>query len=147
MDYGALMQGLVHAMQTQAQTTAALQAQRPGSAFQLQDRKKKAPAFQQRVVVPARVAAPTPGEDKVAGKTLCTQCGTRHGGKVCWVSSGRCLRCGDKNHKIRDCLKMAQQTAAGAAPAAATPTMRAVLGSRWNIHHRDLKLLQAGELR
>ncbi|MQM05020.1 hypothetical protein Taro_037826, partial [Colocasia esculenta] len=27
VDYGALMQGLVHAMQTQAQTTAALQAQ------------------------------------------------------------------------------------------------------------------------
>ncbi|MQM16827.1 hypothetical protein Taro_049787 [Colocasia esculenta] len=27
MDYGALMQGLVHAMQTRAQTTAALQAQ------------------------------------------------------------------------------------------------------------------------
>ncbi|MQL93168.1 hypothetical protein Taro_025809, partial [Colocasia esculenta] len=33
---------------------------RPGSAFQCQDRKKKAPTFQQRVVVPARVAAPTP---------------------------------------------------------------------------------------
>ncbi|MQL71778.1 hypothetical protein Taro_004092 [Colocasia esculenta] len=29
VDYGALMQGLVHAMQTQAQTTAALQAQAP----------------------------------------------------------------------------------------------------------------------
>ncbi|MQL83155.1 hypothetical protein Taro_015639, partial [Colocasia esculenta] len=27
VDYGALMQGLVHAMQTQAQTTVALQAQ------------------------------------------------------------------------------------------------------------------------
>ncbi|MQL76049.1 hypothetical protein Taro_008444 [Colocasia esculenta] len=77
VDYGALMQGLVHAMQTQAQTTAALQAQeaemevyleekraslkRPASAFQRQDRKKKAPAFQQRADVPARVAAPTPG--------------------------------------------------------------------------------------
>ncbi|MQL67734.1 hypothetical protein Taro_000028 [Colocasia esculenta] len=29
MDYGSLMQGLVHVMQTQAQTTAALQAQAP----------------------------------------------------------------------------------------------------------------------
>ncbi|MQM16250.1 hypothetical protein Taro_049204, partial [Colocasia esculenta] len=29
VDYGALMQGLVHAMQTQAQTTATLQAQAP----------------------------------------------------------------------------------------------------------------------
>ncbi|MQL83076.1 hypothetical protein Taro_015561 [Colocasia esculenta] len=29
VDYGALMQGLVHAMQTQAQTTAALQSQAP----------------------------------------------------------------------------------------------------------------------
>ncbi|MQM06536.1 hypothetical protein Taro_039363, partial [Colocasia esculenta] len=198
VDYGALMQGLVHAMQTQAQTTMALQAQvqvqaqapaheagfggvsimerfrrmtpplfkgesdpilaeswlretkkifrsircaeeervtlatymlqeaemevyleekraslkRPGSAFQRQDRQKKAPAFQQRAVVPARVAAPTPGGDKVAEKPLCTQCGKCHGGEVCWVTSGRCLRCGDKNHKIRDCPKMAQQTTA-----------------------------------
>ncbi|MQM04493.1 hypothetical protein Taro_037291 [Colocasia esculenta] len=31
VDYGALMQGLVHAMQTQAQTTAALQAQAPAN--------------------------------------------------------------------------------------------------------------------
>ncbi|MQM01442.1 hypothetical protein Taro_034201, partial [Colocasia esculenta] len=34
---------------------------RPGSAFQRQDRKKKAPAFQQRAVVPTRVVALTPG--------------------------------------------------------------------------------------
>ncbi|MQL71274.1 hypothetical protein Taro_003583, partial [Colocasia esculenta] len=132
------MQGLVHAMQTQAQTTAALQEaemevyleekraslKRPGSAFQRKDRKKKAPAFQQRVVVPARVAAPTPGGDKVAEKPLCTQCGKCHGGEVCWVTSGWCLRCGDKNHNIRDCLKMAQQTTKAAAPAVARPAPR-----------------------
>ncbi|MQM06857.1 hypothetical protein Taro_039684 [Colocasia esculenta] len=35
-------------------------------------------------------------------------------------------RCGDKNHKIRVCPKMAQQTAAAAAPAAARLTPRAV---------------------
>ncbi|MQM13982.1 hypothetical protein Taro_046907 [Colocasia esculenta] len=81
---------------------------RPASAFQRQDRKKKAPAFQQRAVVLARVAALTPGVDKVAEKPLCTQCGKRHGGEVCWATSGRCLRCGDKNHKIRDYPKMAQ---------------------------------------
>ncbi|MQM23174.1 hypothetical protein Taro_056237, partial [Colocasia esculenta] len=98
---------------------------RPGSAFQRQDRKKKAPAFQQRAVAPVRVAAPTPGEGTVAEKPVCTQCGKHHGGEVCWVTSGRCLRCGDKNHKIRDCPKMAQQTAAAAAPAAARPTLRA----------------------
>ncbi|MQL88669.1 hypothetical protein Taro_021233 [Colocasia esculenta] len=95
-------------------------------AFQRQDRKKKAPAFQQRAVVPARVVALTPGGGIVVEKPVCTQCGKRHGGEVCWVTSGRCLRCGDKNHKIRDCPKMAQQTAAAAAPAAARPTPRAV---------------------
>ncbi|MQL68692.1 hypothetical protein Taro_000945, partial [Colocasia esculenta] len=109
VDYGALMQGLVHAMQTQAQTTVALEAQ---------DRKK-------RVVAPARVAAPTLGRGTVAKKPVCTQCGKCHGGKVCWVTSGWCLRCGDKNHKIRDCLKMAQQTVAAAALAAARPASRA----------------------
>ncbi|MQM13770.1 hypothetical protein Taro_046696 [Colocasia esculenta] len=80
---------------------------RPTLAFQRQDRKKKAPSFQQRAVVPARRAAPTPGGGTVAEKPVCTQCGKRHGGEVCWVTSGRCLRCGDKNHKIRDCPKMA----------------------------------------
>ncbi|MQM08570.1 hypothetical protein Taro_041426 [Colocasia esculenta] len=53
---------------------------RPASAFQRQDRKKKAPAFQKRAVVPARVAAPTPGGGTVAEKPVCTQCGKRHGG-------------------------------------------------------------------
>ncbi|MQL70279.1 hypothetical protein Taro_002591 [Colocasia esculenta] len=104
VDYGALMQGLVHAMKTQAQTTAALLAQ--------------------RAVAPARVAAPTPGGGSVVEKPVCTQCGKRHGGEVCWVTSWRCLRCGDKNHKIRDCPKMAQQTAAIAAPAAVRPAPR-----------------------
>ncbi|MQL84068.1 hypothetical protein Taro_016578 [Colocasia esculenta] len=98
---------------------------RPGSAFQWQDKKKKAPAFQQSAVVPARVATPTPGGGTVAEKPLCTRCGKRHGGEVCWVTFGRCLRCGDKNHKIRDCPKMAQQTAAAAAPVAARPAPRA----------------------
>ncbi|MQL73705.1 hypothetical protein Taro_006044 [Colocasia esculenta] len=140
----------VMSQQTQAQTTAALQVQvqvqvacmqeadmevyleekraslkRPASAFQRQDKKKKTPVFQQRAVVPARAAAPTPGGGMIAEKPVCTQCGKRHGGEVCWVISGRCLRCGDKNHKIRDCLKMAQQTAAAAAPAAARPAPRA----------------------
>ncbi|MQL92707.1 hypothetical protein Taro_025327, partial [Colocasia esculenta] len=52
---------------------------RPASAFQSQDRKKKAPAFQQRVVIPVRVVAPTPGGGTVAEKSLCAQCGKRHG--------------------------------------------------------------------
>ncbi|MQM02280.1 hypothetical protein Taro_035046, partial [Colocasia esculenta] len=111
------MQGLVHAMQTQAQTIATLQAQH-------------------RAVVPARVAALTPGRDKVADKPLCTQCGKRHGGEVCWVTSGRCLRCGDKNHKIRYFPKMAQQTTAAAAP-----TMKdydAILGLDWLEEHYAL---------
>ncbi|MQL93980.1 hypothetical protein Taro_026629, partial [Colocasia esculenta] len=98
---------------------------RPASAFQRQDKKKKTPAFQQRAVVPARATAQTPGRGMIAEKLVCTQCGKRHGGEVCWVTSGRCLRCGDKNHKIRDCPKMAQQTAAAAAPAAARPASRA----------------------
>ncbi|MQL96311.1 hypothetical protein Taro_028981 [Colocasia esculenta] len=55
---------------------------RPTSAFHHQDRKKKAPAFQQRAVASARVAAPTPGGGTVVEKPLCAKCGKRHGGEM-----------------------------------------------------------------
>ncbi|MQM19947.1 hypothetical protein Taro_052960 [Colocasia esculenta] len=99
---------------------------RPGSAFQRQDKRKKTPVFPPKAVVPARVAVPTTSSGIVAEKPLCSHCGKRHGGDVCWVTSGRCLTFGNKNHKIRDCLKMAQQTAAAAVPAVAKPAPRAV---------------------
>ncbi|MQM19781.1 hypothetical protein Taro_052793 [Colocasia esculenta] len=183
------MQGLVHAMQTQAQTTAVLQAQAPGheavfrgvpmmerfrrmtppffkgesdpileeswhretekifraircaeeekvtlDTYMLQERAdvwwssvlltQFADGAMERAVRLARVATPTPGRGTVVEKPVCTQCGKRHGGEVCWVTSGRCLRCGDKNHNIKDCPKMAQQTAAAATPAAARLAQR-----------------------
>ncbi|MQL95706.1 hypothetical protein Taro_028373 [Colocasia esculenta] len=161
VDYGALTHGLVHAMQTQAQTTAALQAQAPaheavfGGVPMMERFRRMTPPFfkgesdpilaeswlwetekifhaircaedeKQRVVAPARVAAPTPGVGAVVEKPVCTQCGKRHGGEVCWVTSGRFLRCGDKNRKIRDCSKMTQQTAVETATTVARPAPRA----------------------
>ncbi|MQM08240.1 hypothetical protein Taro_041094 [Colocasia esculenta] len=45
---------------------------RPASAFQCQDKKKKAPGYQQRAVALEEVAAPTPGGGTVVEKPVCT---------------------------------------------------------------------------
>ncbi|XP_021990885.1 uncharacterized protein LOC110887616 [Helianthus annuus] len=34
----------------------------------------------------------------------CTHCGKRHGG-ACRLAEGRCFRCGDSNHLIKDCTR------------------------------------------
>ena len=36
-------------------------------------------------------------------KPVCVHCGKRHGEDVCWTRLGRCLKCGSKNHRIKDC--------------------------------------------
>ncbi|MQM14496.1 hypothetical protein Taro_047426 [Colocasia esculenta] len=36
-------------------------------------------------------------------KPVCVHCGKRHGGDICWTRLGRCLKCGSKNHRIKDC--------------------------------------------
>ncbi|MQL99482.1 hypothetical protein Taro_032204, partial [Colocasia esculenta] len=36
-------------------------------------------------------------------KPECEHCGKRHGGGVCWLKSRRCLKCGSKDHRIKEC--------------------------------------------
>ncbi|KAM0045044.1 putative nucleotidyltransferase, Ribonuclease H [Helianthus debilis subsp. tardiflorus] len=38
----------------------------------------------------------------------CTHCGKRHGG-ACRLAEGRCFRCGDSNHLIKDCTRPEQR--------------------------------------
>ncbi|MQL68180.1 hypothetical protein Taro_000468, partial [Colocasia esculenta] len=115
-DYGTVMQGIVQAIQTQAQTQAAFQtqfqAQVPapaqqdrglGEPFQRQKRKmKKLMKRQQTSMVPIEstfLSVVLAGNEK----PVCVHCGKRHGGDVCWTRLGRCLKCGSKNHRIKDC--------------------------------------------
>ncbi|MQL99377.1 hypothetical protein Taro_032101 [Colocasia esculenta] len=41
-------------------------------------------------------------------KPECIHCRKHHGGNACWLKEGRCLRCGSKDHQLRECpnLKM-----------------------------------------
>ncbi|KAJ0751964.1 putative transcription factor interactor and regulator CCHC(Zn) family [Helianthus annuus] len=42
----------------------------------------------------------------------CTHCGKRHG-RACRLAEGRCFRCGDANHLIRDCTRPEQRANTG----------------------------------
>ncbi|XP_022003049.1 uncharacterized protein LOC110900469 [Helianthus annuus] len=44
----------------------------------------------------------------------CTHCGKRHGG-ACRLAEGRCFRCGDDNHLIKDCPRPEKRANTGAA--------------------------------
>ncbi|MQL68311.1 hypothetical protein Taro_000561 [Colocasia esculenta] len=36
-------------------------------------------------------------------KPECIHCGKRHGGNACWRMEGRCLKCGSKDHRLKEC--------------------------------------------
>ncbi|MQL85760.1 hypothetical protein Taro_018269 [Colocasia esculenta] len=60
--------------------------------FQRQDRKmKKLMEGQQSTVASG------------SEKPECIHCGKRHGGNACWRMEGRCLRCGSKDHWLKEC--------------------------------------------
>ncbi|MQL89072.1 hypothetical protein Taro_021649 [Colocasia esculenta] len=144
VDYGVFIQGLVQSMQTQAHTQAALQAQleaqalraacrqegemeqyleekkasqkRPAATFQRQDKKKAVYLTQQRLVAVGSsqvLSVRSPGVKK-----QCPHCGKIHGGTECWMITGKCLKCGSSDHKIKDCPRLQQRVQHGApAPA------------------------------
>ncbi|MQM11502.1 hypothetical protein Taro_044409 [Colocasia esculenta] len=152
VDYGVFMQGLVQAMQTQAHTQAALQAQlvafdhrtldealsaacrqkgemeqyleekkasqkRPAATFQRQDKKKAVYQTQQRSVAVGSSQVPSVRSPGVTKE--CLHCGKTHGGTECWMITGKCLKCGSSDHKIKDCPRLQQGVPRGApAPAA-----------------------------
>ncbi|MQL86665.1 hypothetical protein Taro_019197, partial [Colocasia esculenta] len=138
VDYGVFMQGLVQAMQTQAHTQVALQAQleaqegemeqyleekntsqkRPAATFQRQDKKKTVYQTPQRPVTVGSSQVPSVRSPGV--KKECPHCGKTHGGTECWMITGKCLKCGSIDHKIKDCPRLQQGAQRGApAPAVA----------------------------
>ncbi|MQM06134.1 hypothetical protein Taro_038955, partial [Colocasia esculenta] len=60
--------------------------------FQRQDRKKKK-------LMEGQQSTMASGSEKPE----CIHCGKRHGGNACWRKEGRCLRCGSKDHRLREC--------------------------------------------
>ncbi|MQL87748.1 hypothetical protein Taro_020277 [Colocasia esculenta] len=38
-----------------------------------------------------------------SGKSERIHCGKRHGGNACWRAEGKCLRCGSKDHRLKEC--------------------------------------------
>ncbi|MQL68004.1 hypothetical protein Taro_000321 [Colocasia esculenta] len=60
--------------------------------FQRQDRKKKKLMEGQQSTVAS-------GSEKPE----CIHCRKCHGGNACWRKEGRCLRCGSKDHRLREC--------------------------------------------
>ncbi|MQL94194.1 hypothetical protein Taro_026846, partial [Colocasia esculenta] len=129
VDYGVFMQGLVQAMQMQAHTQVALQAQleaqkkkasqkRPAATFQRQDKKKMVYQTPQRSVTVNNSQVPSVRSPGV--KKECPHCGKTHGGSECWLVAGRCLKCGSSDHKIKDYPRLQQGAQCGApAPAVA----------------------------
>ena len=82
---------------------------RPSSTYQRQDFKKKKKSFAQPPdFTPLKISTPQVGGsgESVGDKAKCKFCGKRHGGKECWMMTGKCLRCGSPDHKIKDCLRI-----------------------------------------
>ncbi|MQL91534.1 hypothetical protein Taro_024149 [Colocasia esculenta] len=57
-------------------------------------------------------------------KPECVHCGKRHGGDVCWLKERRCLKCGSKDHQIRECPRLKKLVPRGV-PATATTKLAA----------------------
>ncbi|MQL92327.1 hypothetical protein Taro_024943 [Colocasia esculenta] len=60
--------------------------------FRRQDRKK-------RKLMDGQQSTVASGSEKPE----CIHCGKRHGGNACCRKEGRCLRCGSKDHRLREC--------------------------------------------
>ncbi|MQL98526.1 hypothetical protein Taro_031233 [Colocasia esculenta] len=117
VDYGVFMQGLVQAIQTQAHTQATLQAQ-----LEAQDKKKAVYPTQPRSVAVGSTQVPSIRSPGV--KKECPHCGRTHGGSECWMITGKCLKCGSSDHKIKDCPRLqlgVQRGAPALAVVAAAP--------------------------
>ncbi|MQM13479.1 hypothetical protein Taro_046404 [Colocasia esculenta] len=39
-------------------------------------------------------------------KPKCMHCSKHHGKNMCWTKEGRCLKCGSKDHRIRECPRL-----------------------------------------
>ncbi|MQL80974.1 hypothetical protein Taro_013422 [Colocasia esculenta] len=67
-------------------------------------------------------------------KPVCVHCGKRHGGDVCWTRLGRCLKCGGKDHRIKDCLNQKKRFIPRDVQVVRKPP-KSVLASTWMDAH------------
>ncbi|MQL75183.1 hypothetical protein Taro_007552, partial [Colocasia esculenta] len=93
---------------------------RPAATFQRQDKKKTVYQTQQRSVAVGSSQVPSVRSPGV--KKECPYCGRTHAGTECWMITGKCLKCGSSDHKIKDCPRL-QQGAPAPTVAAAAPAM------------------------
>ncbi|MQM22414.1 hypothetical protein Taro_055466 [Colocasia esculenta] len=97
---------------------------RPAATFQRQDKKKAVYQTQQRSV--AVDSSQVPSVRSPGVKKECPHCGKTHGSTECWMITGKCLKCGSSDHKIKDCPRLQQGVQRGTpapAVAAAAPTI------------------------
>ncbi|MQM15511.1 hypothetical protein Taro_048457, partial [Colocasia esculenta] len=85
----------------------------------VEERKKAAFQSPQRPV--ASGSSQVPSQHSPSGKKECPHCGRAHGDTECWKLAGKCLKCGNSEHRIKDCPRLQQggQRRAAPAPAAA----------------------------
>ncbi|MQM16636.1 hypothetical protein Taro_049592, partial [Colocasia esculenta] len=89
---------------------------RPATTFQRQDKKKAVYQTQQRSVAVGSTQVPSVRSPGV--KKECPHCGKTHGGSECWMITGKCLKYGSSDQKIKDCPRLQQGIQHGApAPA------------------------------
>ncbi|MQM04857.1 hypothetical protein Taro_037662 [Colocasia esculenta] len=98
---------------------------RPAATFQRQDKKKAVYQTQQRSVAVGSSQVPSVRSPGV--KKECPHCGKTHGGTECWMITGKCLKCGSSDHKIKDCPRL-QQGAQRGAPAPAVAAAAPAIG-------------------
>ncbi|MQM10887.1 hypothetical protein Taro_043787 [Colocasia esculenta] len=79
---------------------------RPAATFQWLDKKKAGYPTQQRSV--AVGSSQVPSVRSLGVKKECPHCGKTHGGTECWMITGKCLKCGSSDHKIKDCPRLQQ---------------------------------------
>ncbi|MQM18997.1 hypothetical protein Taro_051997, partial [Colocasia esculenta] len=98
---------------------------RPAATFQRQDKKKAVYPTQQQLVAVGSTQVPSVRSPGV--KKECPHCGRTHGGSECWMITGKCLKCGSSDHKIKDCPRLQQGVQRGApAPAAVAAAAPAI---------------------
>ncbi|MQM18058.1 hypothetical protein Taro_051043 [Colocasia esculenta] len=81
---------------------------RPAATFQQQDKKKAVYQAPQRPITTN--SAQVPSQRSPGVKKECPHCGKTHGGTECWMIAGKCLKCGSSDHKIKDCLRLQQES-------------------------------------
>ncbi|MQL71592.1 hypothetical protein Taro_003918 [Colocasia esculenta] len=109
---------------------------RPAATFQPQDKKKAVYQTQQRSVAVGNAQVPSVHSPGV--KKECPHCGKTHGGSECWMVTGKCLKCGSSDHKIKDCPRLQQGVQRGAPAPAAMKDYDAILGLDWLEEHYAL---------